>query len=1079
MLPVIGSGTVSGPHLTHHPRVAHDAHQESTFPPVNEQDAEEAGSEGQNVNKKQWLPILAVLAVVIGTFAMITRCGEPVPDAADNSSRPDRPGTGARNPLSTKSVSAETKPDSGNSGAHSATTQPRAEYDQIVFAVRTIGGDGLHWYANFGYWATNPKSKMSGRSGYLCKLNVKTAEVTKLIRDPDGAVRDPKVFYDGTKILFSWRKGGSDYYHLYEIGVDGKNLKQLTKGPYNDIEACYLPDGGIVFVSTRANRWVNCMLTEVATIYRCDADGSAIRQLSANIEQDNTPWVLPDGRILYTRWEYVDRSQVSYHHLWTMKPDGTEQMVYYGNLHPGAVYIDAKPIPGTNKVIMVNSGAHGAPGHSGVITSVHVDNGPDDRSAQTFISRSGGGYRDPYPLSPDSFLVAKGASLYSMNGDGKMTLVYKLAGELAKDAKAMLHEPRPIRPQRRETVIPSRVNLRESTGRLVLMDAYIGRNMRGVKRGDIKKLLVLETLPKPINYSGGMQPLSYGGTFTMNRVLGAIPVESDGSAYMELPANRSLFFVALDDNDLSVKRMQSFLSVMPGEVTTCIGCHEDRTMAAPIRPTLKALQRPASKIKRIPGAPEVFDYPRDIQPIWNKHCLKNCHDAGKRAGGLVLTGDNGPVYTHSYFELQKRLQMAQGQNNVRSNLSPRNIGSSASPLMNKIDKSHHGVTLDAKDRRLVKLWIDASAHFLGTYAGLGSGMIGNHMGRPDLAWPSTKAAAKAQKRRCGKCHTGKKKLPASVSDELALAPWWVGYAGGNGDISPLPWLVGVDNVRSTPPFSGWRAVDGVTTDRYQTEWVSKGQQNPWIQLHWKKAQTVNRVIIYDRPNMADHGAGGLLTFSDGSKVLVTGIPNDGSGKKVAFSKRSVTWMKFQVQGGVGPNVGLAELQVFGPSSGDEQVDYPSELRVSSQLHGNGDVDIGVNYAKNVGSNTWMKKYADPRLQFSRHVVYNLTRPKQSVLLMAPLAKSAGGYAVCGNVFANTSDPDYQTILAAIRDAKKHLDKITRFNMPNFRPGPHYIREMKRYGVLPASYKIGDPIDVYKTDQKYWESLWWTPIPDAP
>ena len=91
---------------------------------------------------------------------------------------------------------------------------------------------------------------------------------------------------------------------------------------------------------------------------------------------------------------------------------------------------------------------------------------------------------------------------------------------------------------------------------------------------------MLETLPKPVNDSGKMPPMSFGGTYTLERVLGTVPVEPDGSAYLEVPALRSLFFVALDEHDNSVKRMQSFLTVMPGETTSCVGCHEQRTADA-------------------------------------------------------------------------------------------------------------------------------------------------------------------------------------------------------------------------------------------------------------------------------------------------------------------------------------------------------------------------------------------------------------------------------------------------------------------------------------------------------------------
>ena len=205
---------------------------------------------------------------------------------------------------------------------------------EIVFAERSFAPDG-HWYANFGYRFNGPRNAVYGRNGRLAKLDVKTGQVTALLEDREGAVRDPQVHYDARKILFSYRRGGTEQFHLYEINVDpstslragGTGLRQLTDGIYDDMEPCYLPDGGIVFVSSRSKRWVQCWQVQVATLYRCDADGGNIRPLSANVEMDNTPWVLPDGRLIYMRWEYVDRSQVKFHHLWTCNPDKPEGRV--------------------------------------------------------------------------------------------------------------------------------------------------------------------------------------------------------------------------------------------------------------------------------------------------------------------------------------------------------------------------------------------------------------------------------------------------------------------------------------------------------------------------------------------------------------------------------------------------------------------------------------------------------------------------------------------------------------------------------------------------------------------------------
>ncbi|MDP6635188.1 MAG: hypothetical protein QGG42_09840 [Phycisphaerae bacterium] len=629
--------------------------------------------------------------------------------------------------------------------------------EEIIFAARQVDGDG-HWYANFSYWSNNPKRTLYHPGGRLCRMNVKTGKVTCLINDATGGVRDPHMHYDGKKILFSYRKGGQPYYHLYEINIDGTGLKQITKGKFDDLEPVYLPDGDIIFCSSRANRFVQCYYVRVATVYRCKPDGTGIRMLSANLEQDNTPWILPDGRILHQRWEYIDRSQVLYHHLWTMNPDGTNQMVYYGNMHAGTVMIDAKPIPGSEKVVVSFSPGHGRKEHAGFVTIVDPRNGPDDRKMAVRINNDGS-LRDPYPVSGTCFLAARDTDIRVLDDKGNSYMLYDLPKEWVI-GPMKIHEPRPIRTRKRERMIPDRTNPAVPTGTVMLQDVYIGRKMTGVKRGEIKKLLVVEALPKPINFSGGMEPLTIGGSFTMERVLGTVPVEEDGSANFELPALRSLFFVALDENDLSVKRMQSFMTVQPGERLSCVGCHEERGQTAPPGKRSKAMLRQPDKIRPIVGVPDIYDFPRDIQPILDKHCVA-CHGptktakGGPYAGKVLLDGGRGPMYSHSYRAITQFRLVADGRNG-NGNRAPRTIGSSASKLMKLIDGSHHKVKVSDRERTMIRLWIESAALYPGTYAALGTGRVGG-VGR------LPKSAGTA----CGKCHKGVKfdmKMAVNLSD---------------------------------------------------------------------------------------------------------------------------------------------------------------------------------------------------------------------------------------------------------------------------------------------------------------------------
>jgi len=481
----------------------------------------------------------------------------------------------------------------------------------VVFAVRQPGQNG-HYYVNFGRWCNGVDRWEYGSGGRLCRWRPRTGQVTVLLDDSQGGVRDPQVSYDGSKILFSYRPGGTHRYHLYEMAADGSHVRQLTDGDYDDIEPTYLPDGRIVFCSTRARRIVNCNLVEVALLFVCDADGSNMRQLSSNNETENTPWPLPDGRVLFTRWEYVDRSIGPFKALWSMEPDGAGVMTYFGNMHPGN-YIDAKPIPGSREVVLIRT-THMGREHIGTLAVLNPDRGPDHLPSLKTISWEGD-LRDPTALGQTGFLAAREHQLVAVTRDGVTQVLYALPSEDHARGR-WIHEPRLLRARPHEPVIPSRVDLTQETGQLLLRDVHIGRNMDGIAPGDIKKLLVLEVLPKPVNFSGKADPVGFDHTFTLFRILGTVPVEPDGSAWLEVPALHSLLFVALDEADRSLKRMQSFVTVQPGEVTGCVGCHEPRHQTPVMdRPGMLALKRGPHTVAPLAGVPDVIDYPRDIQPL--------------------------------------------------------------------------------------------------------------------------------------------------------------------------------------------------------------------------------------------------------------------------------------------------------------------------------------------------------------------------------------------------------------------------------------------------------------------------------
>jgi len=761
--------------------------------------------------------------------------------------------------------------------------------EEIIFVQRG-GYEDPHWYANIGYFCDDEDDPAYTTGAQLCKFNLKSGKITILLETSKGCIRDPKVYYDAEKIIFAWRKAGRRNYNLYEINVDGTNIHQITSGPFDDYEPEYLPDGGIVFVSTRARRWVGCWLTQVGTIHRCDSDGKN------------------NGQILYMRWEYVDRSQVEFHHLWTMNPDGTNQEIYYGNEVSWGVFLSCRPIPNDERVMGIYSPGHGHRDHYGWLSFFSRKYGPDDsRGLEHIIFPWGKGMlADPWPLSTKTILAAElGKSrlvfVTKNKNDAKYTphAIYEIKNN---KKKWLTQSPRPIIKRPRERVIPKRSDSSSPVGTHVMVDIYNSQNLKGIKRGEIKKLLIIETLPKPVNFSGGPDTLSWLGSFNLERILGTVPVESDGSAYFELPANRPVFYVALDENDLSCRRMQSFTCLKPGETTSCIGCHNSRNhsnanVGSALR--VKALQRPPSKITLIEGVPGVPDFMRDVQPVLDKYCI-GCHNTEDRKGRLSLEGDMGVTWSISYYSLTMREQTGDGRNGL-GNQPPRSLGSSASPLLRKLEGGHHDVKASRKDWLKVWAWTEAAAPFCGTYGGLR-----NQKQQNTKAGVFVSRAGGVLHKRCYGCHNP------------------------NG----------------------------------------KGPHNSLIEtIDWEK-----RRKFMDRPT----GQHERLVLKD-----------------------------------------------------------------------------------------------DPARYFSWNVLINATRPEKSAVLLAPLAKEAGGWEACPNVFKSKDDPGYKIMLTAATNWQAEWQKSNAFGSPTFQVNHQYIREMVRFGILPEN-TVAENVDPYETDRNYWEMFDYKP-----
>ena len=599
--------------------------------------------------------------------------------------------------------------------------------------------------------------------------------VEVLLEDKTGIIRDPDVSYDGQRILFAWKKSDrQDDYHLYEMEVSTRRVRQLTSGlGMADYEGVYLPDGDILFNSTRCVQTVDCFWTEVSNLYRCDKDGKRIRRITFDQVHDNYPTVTEDGRILYTRWEYNDRSQIYPQPLLQMMPDGTGQTEFYGgNSWFPTTILHARSIPGTQKVVAIATGHHSR--QTGKLIVIDPAKGRLENQGVQLIApvretkaekvdaygQHGELLQYPYPLNENEFLVAydplgwrkeRGIpfwprfGVYYLRDDGRREL-------LVADPNLPCNQPLPLQARFRPMQRPSLVVWQRKDGTFYVQDVYAGPSMAGVPRGTVKKLRVvnLEFRAAGIgaNNNGGpgggaliSTPVAIGnGTWDPKVILGDADVYPDGSVFFTAPAQKPVYFQLLDEKGRMVQSMRSWATLQPGENGSCAGCHENKNSTAPTlnRPT-RAIQAGPQALKPFYGAPRGFSFTTEIQPILNAKCV-SCHD-GKKTLVHDLTSKEVPdpaakrKWTQAYLSLthatsgKKKTEIpAAWRGNpddpmvkwisaasVPTALPAYFAGANRSKLIQLLEQGHQKVVLTKPELEKISAWIDLGVPFCGDY----------------------------------------------------------------------------------------------------------------------------------------------------------------------------------------------------------------------------------------------------------------------------------------------------------------------------------------------------------------------------
>ncbi|MCP4784009.1 MAG: SUMF1/EgtB/PvdO family nonheme iron enzyme [Fuerstiella sp.] len=628
---------------------------------------------------------------------------------------------------------------------------PLLDFDRLMFVKRTANAPSLGLPRN---WQSNTSLPEKGYDDRIATLSLKNLEneFATLFEPPDARfVGDVDLHFAADRALFSMRDDNGRW-QVFEFDIAGSQLRQLTgeQADVDSYDACYLPDGKIIFTSTACFVGVPCVYgsSHVANLYLMNGDGTGIRQLCFDQEHDWCPTVMNDGRVLYTRWEYTDTPHSNTRLLFGMNPDGTEQAEYYGsNSYWPNSFFYTRPIPGhPTKVVSVIGGHHdnprmgelvifdpargrheagGAvqriPGHAEKVEPI-IRDGLTKSSWPKFLH--------PLPLSEKYFIVSCKPTPQSLWGI-YLVDVFDNIVLIKESPNHALLEPIPLRETPTPPAIADKVDLASKEATIYISDIYDGQGLKGIPRGTVKSLRLFSYHFAYQDMGGLLGVIGMDGPWDIKRVIGTVPVQADGSARFLIPANTPISVQPLDEEGKALQLMRSWATAMPGEVVSCTGCHASSHAAPRAQQTL-ALQQPTARIKPWHGPTRGFSYAREVQPVIDRYCV-GCHDGGPRADGTDIPDLRGDVkitdwtsitpgngsshagkFSVGYAQLHRYVRRPGIESDYHM-LEPMEFHADTTQLVQMLKRGHHNVKLDAEAWDRLITWIDMNCPYHGTW----------------------------------------------------------------------------------------------------------------------------------------------------------------------------------------------------------------------------------------------------------------------------------------------------------------------------------------------------------------------------
>ncbi len=605
----------------------------------------------------------------------------------------------------------------------------------------------------------------------LCLLEMENyySRHREILCDTGGVIRDPCAWFDGTKVVFAWSKDNKGY-HIYEMPVDSvEKIRQLTSDPegltVSDFEPCYLPDSNIIFNSTRSFGFISCAGNINSNLFIMNKDGKYLRRITYDQYSNFSPTIMEDGYVMYSRWEANDRNSRTCFPLMTMNVDGTHQIEYFGNQStwPATIF-QARRAPEGSTLIFAIIGSYRSP-YAGELVTIDINLGrngsnpvsiiapkrsPSDTA--NFLTGTKPLFQNPYPLDEDWFLVSwrptaeppeykEKFNIYLMSKEGDRELI-------AWDSLQSVSRPVSLAPVDIPIVKSYQADYKNPYARITLYNAYYGTGVdKSVDSASwtVKKLRVVAVdlrAAAGVGFTGDsteycLTPVSrWLGTRDAKRIIGETPVEKDGSAAAYVPPRTPIYFQLIDANGCVIQSMRSTVSLQPGELFSCYGCHEDKNEST--RQGRLPLRLTPWIPDSFPGVSsrENFSFPRHIQPIFNEKCVschKENHSTGLNlVGESIWSGDlNDPLnknaeryWTKSYLSLTdpaKQYVNFIPSNSPSEGLKPYSFGSGKSKLISILrtpPDAMKNVSLTSEEMARLCAWIDLGIPFGGYTDGM-------------------------------------------------------------------------------------------------------------------------------------------------------------------------------------------------------------------------------------------------------------------------------------------------------------------------------------------------------------------------